>query len=67
MRPVVRLKGRMVQVREVAAGAAVGYGLFMICSRAPALGKVLSRQESDVSFVGTQPVSHARAWSRITA
>ena len=26
MRPVVRLKGRIVQVREVAAGAAVGYG-----------------------------------------
>ena len=26
MRPVVRLNGRIVQVREVAAGAAVGYG-----------------------------------------
>jgi alanine racemase len=26
MRPVVRLQGRIVRVREVAAGAAVGYG-----------------------------------------
>jgi alanine racemase len=26
LRPVVRLRGRIVQVREVAAGAAVGYG-----------------------------------------
>jgi alanine racemase len=26
MRPVVRLRGRIVQIREIAAGAAVGYG-----------------------------------------